>query len=202
MRDGACISIHLLSVSHDSGQRLGAQRHIGSLHARYVSVLATQASECSRTTEKPTASHTYPRRYRRRMQPDRAPARKGIYQTWCVLLDAVGIYSFCADREVVRLSWDIDRYSDAIGVGNTGQNVNLEAQLKTKWPPLLPDTTVVLDEPCVLLDQHSRILAWVLPGVLHVNRQVGAFIFRHAPRSLRCVGRERYNWRRPTYQHN
>lgn len=133
------------------------------------------------------------------MQRHRSPARQSICQTRCALTDDVSIQSFSTDSAAVQLAWDIDRYSDAIGVGNTGQNVNLEAQLKARWPPLLPDATMVLDEPCVLIDQHSRILAWVLPGVLHVDRQVSTFR-RHCAMGSFCPAcREKSNWQRRIY---
>ena len=68
--------------------------------------------------------------------------------------------------EVVR--WDASRY--AILVPNnlpkpkTKASYKREALLRQRYPPFL--NGIMASLPCIIVDQHSIILTWYLPGIL------------------------------------
>ncbi|GBE83145.1 hypothetical protein SCP_0501920 [Sparassis crispa] len=88
-----------------------------------------------------------------------------------LLLECNGIADALV-KVILRLQWDIDRYCDSLSIQPTGQNEVLEAELERKWPPPFGESEIRIDQPTTLVDMHRRILAWILPRVLILDRQM------------------------------
>ena len=82
------------------------------------------------------------------------------------------------------MPWDAEEY--AIDLANSAQSSGpaLEAQLATKYPPLIgidefirlqAGSLPLIVGPAVVTDKMGRILVWCLPRILSEHRQVSAF---------------------------
>lgn len=78
------------------------------------------------------------------------------------------------------MPWDADRYDDAIGIAPTGRNRKVEDALERDWRKVDGHPRIV-EDPCIIVDMHGRILAWNLPKVLTERRQVGAMVSHNGP---------------------
>jgi len=70
----------------------------------------------------------------------------------------------------VHVTWDADRLADFLPKRPTGQCEVEEARIDAKFPPDHKGLLVV--EPAIIVERHSRILAWCLPDGLSKKRQV------------------------------
>ena len=84
---------------------------------------------------------------------------------------------------VVFIPWDVDRYAERLSKRSTGHNEKEEDKLSERFPPPPDLKGKVFDKPIILLDLHSRILAWYVPEALTKKRQVShppAYLSRSA----------------------
>jgi hypothetical protein len=71
------------------------------------------------------------------------------------------------------MPWDAEQYGCNIGNGHTTSGT--EVRLLKKFPPVVPRHIMM---PCTIEDQHKRIIAWYLPGVLTTQRQVSIKMYK------------------------
>ena len=93
----------------------------------------------------------------------------------------------------VSLPWDANGYQKA--VSKKGFATKAELGLMTRFPPIrgLEDVLErersklqlpISEGPCVIVDQHGRILVWCLPSVIPKHRQVRVFHLAGEPHEL------------------
>lgn len=73
----------------------------------------------------------------------------------------------------VYLDWDFDEYCrdiDRLHVGQ-GRNKKKESLLQDRWPGMYT-SAVHINNPRAIADTKGRIVAWILPGILHPALQV------------------------------
>ena len=83
----------------------------------------------------------------------------------------------------VVMQWDADRYAQQVGGLRGFPTSEKESLLMWKYPPLRGAEDVhrreqrqehlpLVPEPCIVVDQHGRVLLWSLPGILSKRLQV------------------------------
>lgn len=85
----------------------------------------------------------------------------------------------------MQLTWNVENYRCDLTARMTGMNSDMEESLISKWPwefPIAPGDRTRSDSngrvwlqvstPRTIIDQHGRILAWILPTLLSPERQV------------------------------
>lgn len=77
----------------------------------------------------------------------------------------------------VKVPWDAVRYTDRITPKMTGRNGDAELELCTQFRPVSEGEPLVLDKPATLVDAHGIILAWYMPNLISLIKQVGALKF-------------------------
>ncbi|PCH34514.1 hypothetical protein WOLCODRAFT_78460 [Wolfiporia cocos MD-104 SS10] len=59
-----------------------------------------------------------------------------------------------------------------LGSRPSGTNEMLELQLERKWGPVQQGPPLEISRPCIIMDEHRKILAWCLPFILSERHQV------------------------------
>ena len=78
----------------------------------------------------------------------------------------------------VALTWDAELLADEVGKRPRGQNMEREDQLLANFPPysasneVVSNTMKMVKRPAIITDLRGRILAWALPEILSLSRQV------------------------------
>jgi hypothetical protein len=83
-----------------------------------------------------------------------------------------------------KTKWKVDDYVADLTKGATGQNLQVEAKLLKKYPPIFSPIIYQM-EPCCVQDEDGNILMWYIPGALLEHRAVSfvrCFILGGGPR--------------------
>lgn len=73
---------------------------------------------------------------------------------------------------------DIDRYCHKLPKTESLSSVKTTLKKMAKrYPPR--DPPIVLSQPCVIIDRHDRIIAWYLPNIITLSRQVSDQYISH-----------------------
>ena len=73
---------------------------------------------------------------------------------------------------LVVIPWDAVRYCDRLSIHENGSNETREELILKAYPPPSAKSDKIMDAPGIIVDMHSVILAWYLPEVLPMERQV------------------------------
>jgi hypothetical protein len=90
--------------------------------------------------------------------------------------------------------WRAEDYVSDLTPSATGQNLNIEAKLMKKYPPIF-EPTIYMMRPCIVPDKDGNILLWYLPGAMTAQYTVSYFFQLVSsapeahPRSVTNVGR-------------
>lgn len=77
----------------------------------------------------------------------------------------------------VKVPWDAVRYADRITPKMTGRNREAELELRMRFKPVSHGEPLVLDKPATLVDSHGVILAWYMPNLISLRKQVSTLNF-------------------------
>ena len=73
-----------------------------------------------------------------------------------------------------KTKWKAEDYVAALTKRATGQNLQVEAKLLKKYPPIFSPIRYQM-EPCTTLDEDGNIMMWYIPGALIEQRAVSPF---------------------------
>jgi hypothetical protein len=72
----------------------------------------------------------------------------------------------------VSTKWDVMRYADKVKNSRVAPNGDLSAADANLFNYFLQASLGSITEPTTIVDQHDRVMAWHLPGILHDKRVV------------------------------
>ena len=75
----------------------------------------------------------------------------------------------------VTAPWDAEEYGEAIGIQNSGMNLQREAALMEMFPPIFNHVTF-LYKPAIIVDKADHIICWYLPCLLGPEYRVSSSI--------------------------
>ena len=86
-----------------------------------------------------------------------------------------------SDSSPVSVTWDAVEYANTLPRSTTLKKV-MEESLLREYPPITPVSAVegrtaclpIVPEPAVFTDSAGRLLAWSLPGIIPLHRQVSS----------------------------
>jgi hypothetical protein len=69
-------------------------------------------------------------------------------------------------------SWDVTRFADRVK-NTVGRKDGVESETDSRLPVYFEEADFGdIMSPATILDQYGRVMTWVLPGILHLNRLV------------------------------
>jgi hypothetical protein len=74
------------------------------------------------------------------------------------------------------VTWDADRYADALGSRPTGHGEVAEQAIQKRYPIDPQHNGRFITDPCIIPDQNGKILFWYLPDALTPDREVGLLV--------------------------
>jgi hypothetical protein len=77
---------------------------------------------------------------------------------------------------LVQVSWDADRYADALGSRPSGHGEAVEQSILNRYPIDPQHDGSFISDPCIIHDRNGKILFWYLPEALTPDKQVGLFV--------------------------
>jgi hypothetical protein len=72
----------------------------------------------------------------------------------------------------VQVSWDADRYADALGSRPSGQAEAFEQAILKRYPIDPQHKGRFIADPCIIHDRNGKILFWYLPDALTPDERV------------------------------
>jgi hypothetical protein len=72
----------------------------------------------------------------------------------------------------VQVSWDADRYADALGSRPSGQGEAFEQAILKRYPINPDHKGRFIADPCIIHDRNGKILFWYLPDALTPDEKV------------------------------
>jgi hypothetical protein len=73
---------------------------------------------------------------------------------------------------LVQVSWDADRYADALGSRPSGQGEAFKRSILKRYPINPDHSGRFIADPCIIHDRNGKILFWYLPDALTPDQKV------------------------------
>ena len=74
--------------------------------------------------------------------------------------------------KVTLKKWDAQRYDSSLPKRPTGQNPAEEERMTSRHPVNDDYKDLLIMDPAIIVDRHSKIVAWYVPSALSPPRQV------------------------------
>jgi hypothetical protein len=74
--------------------------------------------------------------------------------------------------DLVPVSWDADRYADALGSRPSGHGEAVEQAILKSYPIDPQNNGRFISDPCIIPDRNGKILYWYLPDALTPEKEV------------------------------